>query len=135
MGADSVIYLNKIPLGIITFSLTEICDTFDTVSSLENNICRSTNKQITGKIQELLRYFSKAINEPLHEPIPPLRVSANGTIDLTYYMDTINLTYYYPHGLQILPPSAIQPFCLFLFHCHYRQKKKYEPLRTKRKLF
>ena len=110
MGAESVIYLTK-----IAFSLTEICDTFDTVSSLENNICINTNKQITGKIQ--------AINEPLYDPIPPLRVSANGTIDLRYYMDTINLTYYYPHGLQILPPSAIQPFCLFLFHCHYRQRK------------
>ena len=63
------------------------------------------------------------------------RVSANGTIDLTYYMDTINLTYYYPHGLQVLPPLAIQHFCPLLFHCHYRQKKKYEPLRTKSKLF
>ena len=30
------------------------------------------------------------------------RVSANGTIDLIYY---------YPHGLQVLPPLAIQRFC------------------------
>ena len=68
--------------------------------SLENNICIITNKQITGKIQDLLRHFSKTINKHLQEPTP-LSASATSTFELTYYMD---FGYYHRKPYLLLPP-------------------------------
>ena len=53
------LYLNRKTISLrIWFYL------FQVSLSLENSII--TIKQITGKIQDLLRHFSKTINKPLH---------------------------------------------------------------------